>query len=75
MSAANDTLTTRRRVSIYRDDSTTTVVYDDVKHVWWEAGNSVFVVAYFTDDSRKAHDYAHWPRERICWIRDEKVSA
>ena len=63
----------KRRVSVYRDDSTTPVIYEPVKHIWWEAGNSVFVVAYITDEATGSHNYAHWPRERICWIKDEKL--
>ena len=61
-----------RRITIYRDDSTTPVVYDRVKHIWWEAHGSVLVIAYLID-SEGAHDYVHWPRERIAWFREEKI--
>lgn len=48
-----------RKVTVYRDDSTTQVVYENVKHLFWTAG---------------AHRYIQWPRERICWFKDEKVA-
>ena len=59
-----------RRITLYRDDATTSVIYERVKSIWW---NTVLVIAYLLDD--KAHDYAHWPRERIAWFRDEKIRA
>jgi hypothetical protein len=63
------------RLKVYRDDSTTPVVYDDVKHVFWTADNSVLVIAQFTDGpGQEAHHYIHWPRERVCWYRLERVS-
>lgn len=61
-----------RRITLYRDDSSTPVIYDHVKHIWWEARGTVLVIAYYIDD-RGAHDYAHWPRERIAWFREEKI--
>lgn len=64
-----------RRLTIYRDDSTTPVVVEPVKHYWWEANNSVLVVSYITDMATGAHDYLHWPRERFTWFRDEKQEA
>lgn len=59
-----------RKLTIYRDDSTTQVVYERVKHFFWTAGNSVLSIAQYSDDGR-SHHYIHWPRERICWYRDE----
>jgi hypothetical protein len=60
-----------RTVTIYRDDSTTQVVYENVKHIFWTAGNTVLVLAIYKhaeeDDS---HFYVHWLRERICWFKD-----
>jgi hypothetical protein len=62
-------------VKLYRDDSTTPIVYSDVKHVFWTADNSVFVIAQFTDGpGQEAHHYIHWPRERVCWYRLERHS-
>lgn len=60
-----------RRITIYRDDSTTQVVYERVKHIFWTAGNSVLVIAQYDEGSDMAHHYIHWPRERICWFKDE----
>ena len=62
-----------RRISVYRDDSTTPIVYEPVKSIWWEEGNTVLVIAYITDVATGAHDYFHLPRERIAWFRDEKL--
>lgn len=59
------------RVSVYRDDSVTTVVYDDVEHAFWTADNTVFVIAQY--DGSGSHHYIHWPRERFCWIKTERA--
>jgi hypothetical protein len=61
-----------RKVTLYRDDSTVQVVYENVKHVFWTAGNYVLVIAQFTKLSTGEHRYIHWPRERFCWFKDEK---
>jgi hypothetical protein len=60
-----------RTLTIYRDDSTIQVVYERVKAVFWTAGNSVLVVAQYTDETTGTHRYIHWPRERFCWFKDE----
>jgi len=60
-----------RKITLYRDDSTTQVVYEDVKHTFWTANNSVFVLAQYTDTETGAHRYIQWPRERFCWFKDE----
>jgi hypothetical protein len=60
---------TPRRLTLYRDDSTVQVVYDNVKAVFWTAGNTVLVVSQFTVG--KKHRYIHWPRERFAWFKDE----
>ncbi len=60
-----------RSVTLYRDDSTVQVNYDDVKTVFWTAGNTVLVIARYqagTTDGK--HFYVHWPRERFCWFKD-----
>ena len=72
-----------RKITIYRDDSTTQVVYERVKHIFWTAGNSVLVIAQYDEHDEDfkgikravvkvgSHHYIHWPRERICWFKDE----
>ena len=60
-----------RKITVYRDDSTVQVVYESIKHAFWTAGNTVFVIAQYTDVQAGEHRYIHWLRERICWIKDE----
>ncbi len=62
-----------RTLTIYRDDSTVQVVYENVKHFFWNANNTVLVIARITDEEG-AHHYIHWPRERFCWFEDSGVS-
>jgi len=64
-----------RTVTMYRDDSTVQVVYENVKAVFWTANNTVLVVSQFTNMDTGAHRYIHWPRERICWFKDEPDAA
>lgn len=69
---------TFRRITLYRDDSTTQVVYDFVKHFFWTANGSVLVIAQYAQDGGIEsilgdHRYIHWPRERFCWFKDEKI--
>jgi hypothetical protein len=59
-----------RTITLYRDDSTAQVVYRDVKHVFWLAGNTVLCIAQYTARTGSAHHYVHWPRERFCWYKD-----
>jgi hypothetical protein len=61
-----------RTITVYRDDSTVQVVYENVKHVFWTANNTVLVIAQYTDVTTGKHRYIHWLRERICWFKDEK---
>ncbi len=61
-----------RKFTLYRDDSTVQVVYENVKAVFWTAGNSVLVISQFTSPPAKDHRYIHWPRERFCWFKDEE---
>lgn len=63
-----------RRVTLYRDDSTTQVVFDNVKHWFWTANNTVLVVAQLTGGPDGEHRYVNWPRERFCWFKDEKIA-
>lgn len=60
-----------RKLTLYRDDSTTQVVFERVKHFFFTAGNTVLTVAQYVDDTETAHRYIHWPRERFCWFKDE----
>lgn len=66
------TLTPRWRVSLYRDDSETTVVVDNVKHAFMTCGNTVLTIAFY--DNAGAHHYLNYPRERLAWWRVERVS-
>lgn len=63
---------TMRKITIYRDDSTVQIIYENVKHIFWTANNSVLVIAQYTNLKTKEHKYFHWLRERICWFKDEK---
>ncbi len=63
-----------RKITLYRDDSTTQVVYENVKHWFWTATNSVLVIAQITDVTSGAHRYINWPRERFCWFKEEKMA-
>lgn len=64
-----------RRMTLYRDDSTSQVVFDRVKTWFWTAGNTVLVISRYDspDPAKGEHHYIHWPRERFCWFRDEPV--
>lgn len=73
LSAKRSPVTQAWRLKLYRDDSTTPVVYTDVKHVFWTAGNTVLTIAQFTAGAaQEAHHYVHWPRERFAWYRLER---
>lgn len=61
-----------RKLTLYRDDSTSQVVFERVKHFFWTAGNTVLVIAQYTGGPCAGeHRYIHWPRERFCWFKDE----
>lgn len=64
-----------RKLTLYRDDSTTQIVFENVKHFFWTAGNTVLTVAQFTNLETGEHRYIHWPRERFCWYKDEAGTA
>ena len=59
-----------RTCTLYRDDSTVQVIYENVKAIFWTAGNSVLVISQYIDIKSGKHRYIHWPRERFCWFRD-----
>jgi hypothetical protein len=58
-------------VTVYRDDSTAQVVYENVKTFFWTAGNTVLTISQYVDETHTAHKYIHWPRERFCWFKDD----
>jgi hypothetical protein len=60
------------KITLYCDDSTTQLVYENVKHFFWTANNTVLVIAQYTNKETMEHRYIHWPRERFCWFKDEK---
>lgn len=61
-------------VRVYRDDATTPVVYENVKHVFWIAGNTVLVIAQYTTSPQDgARHYEHWPRERFVRYRVDRA--
>ena len=62
-----------RKITIYRYDSTTQVVYEHVKHYFFTAGNTILSLAIVTDEATGEHYYVHWPRERFCWFKDQPV--
>jgi hypothetical protein len=62
-----------RKITIYRDDSTTQVVYERVKHLFWAANNTVLVIAQYNAELT-THHYIQWLRERICWFKDEPMA-
>lgn len=62
-----------RKLTLYRDDSTTQVVFERVKAFFWTAGNTVLVISQYknADPENGDHHYIHWPRERFCWFKDQ----
>lgn len=62
-----------RRLTLYRDDSTAQVRYENVKTHFWTCDNTVLTIALFREAGRKEHYYVHWPRERFCWFKDEEI--
>lgn len=63
-----------RRITIYRDDSTVQVKYDDVKTFFWTVNNTVLTIARYKNPTGSEHYYIHWPRERFCWFKDEPIA-
>ena len=60
-----------RNLRLYRDDSTTQVVFERVKHYFWLANNTVLCIAQLDKDQNESHHYICWPRERFCWFKDQ----
>jgi hypothetical protein len=59
------------RVSVYRNDSHTPVVYEDVKHAWWEHGRYI-IAQYVNSKEGGEHFYWTWPGERISHVKEER---
>jgi len=62
-----------RKLTLYRDDSTSQVVFDRVKAWFWTAGNTVLVISRYDGPEGSEHHYIHWPRERLCWFNDQPI--
>lgn len=60
-----------RILTLYRDDSTVQVRYNQVKTFFWTCSNIVLTIAKYSNDINGEHYYIHWPRERFCWFKDE----
>jgi len=58
------------KVTIYRRDSETPVVLENVKHCWWEDGGARFVVSVFTEPPD--HYYIAYPVELISHTKVER---
>lgn len=63
-----------RKLTLYRDDSTTQVVFENVKHYFFTANNTVLSIAKVDDPQTGSHHYIHWPRERFCWFKDQPMA-
>ncbi len=58
-------------LTLYRDDSTAQIAYENVKTFFWTANNTVLTIARYDDATHTTHHYIHWPRERFCWFKDD----
>lgn len=58
-----------RTITLYRDDSTVQIVYENIKTFFWTANNTVLTISQYTVGVE--HRYIHWPRERFAWFKDE----
>lgn len=63
-----------KRLTLYRDDSVTQVVYEHVKDAFWTAGNTVLTISQYTGTGPE-HRYINWPRERFAWFKIEPDAA
>lgn len=59
------------KVTLYRRDSETPVIYDLVKHAWWEE-SARFIIAQFKVGSEHEHHYWTWPVDLISHIKIER---
>lgn len=70
-----------KRVTVYREDSVSQVVYENVKHCFWTAGGTVLTIAVVRptgDDEPRIslpgdHYYINWMREKIAWYKEEQA--
>ena len=53
------------KVRLYLDGVNDVQVYDNVKHVWFKAGNSVLVILHFYNE--QTYRYVCILRERVVW--------
>lgn len=60
------------KVTIYRTDSHTPVIYENVKHAWWEGDN--YVVSCLKAGGPE-HYYWTWPGKSISHVREERTEA
>ncbi len=60
-----------RTVTIYRDDSTSQVVYENVKHAFMTCNNTVLTLAIQPDPKDPWHYYVNWNREKYVWYKEE----
>lgn len=59
-------------VGIYRDDSVTPVIYENVEHIFMTANDTIITIAQVADLSTGRHRYVNWPREAVKWFYYEK---
>ena len=55
----------RYTVWLYLDGDSEPIVYERVKHIYWAANQSVFVVLYYTNDEETEWVYDSWLREHV----------
>lgn len=58
----------RYTVRLYLQAGTDPQVYDNVKHVFWQASGTVLgILQTFPEDD--THRYLYWPREALLWFQ------
>ena len=57
-------------LTLYRRDSETPVVYENVKHFWWEEWRLVISVVKTLETGE--HFYWIWPRDLISHVKVER---
>jgi hypothetical protein len=67
-----------KKITVYRDDSTSQVVYENVKHYFFTNEGQVLTIAQLINKPGEnpsappgAHRYIHWPISRVCWFKEE----
>lgn len=56
----------RYTVRLYLNHSADAQVFDNVKHVWVQAGTGVLVILQMFDDD-ETYRYMYWPMTAILW--------